>query len=992
MAFFSLPTATLDVHFCNFHYDGVPPALGNLVNLESLDISYALFFGTLLGSIFTGLTELTSLEIGGNAYNSPLPTEIASLPKLQRLYAEDTQLTGDISFIDDMDAMFEMWLDLNHGLTGSIPPSIGTLTTLESLSISDCSLEGSIPTEVGLLVGMQQMWLYNNSLTGEIPAEIGALTRMHTFQTEGNSLSGEMPSSVCGLTAGPLNFLSTDCRGPNAEVDCDCCTCCEAPCYGDFRVQATSTLSDRGIDTSGRYQSQALRWLESNAGLQSYSAERIVQRYSLGCLYFSTYSVVTPYTTAEYGEGNRVPGWTSDDGWATDTDECTWFGIECDDDGLVVKIVLRDNGMTGLIPPEIALLKATLAELDLSGNIITQHPSDDLAWFGELTLLSHLDLHFNNLYHAGVPASFASLTNLEVLDISYTLFFGLLDGAVFAPMTKLTTLEIGGNSYYSPIPAEIASLPLLERLYAENTHLTGDLSFVGNMPQIFELWIDGNPLGASIPASVGDATTLASLSLSDCGLVGTIPPEIGLLTDMQQMFLYNNSLTGAIPVEVSDMTSLRIFHAEANMLSGAMPAPVCSLRTSGLEFLGTDCKGPDPEVSCACCTCCEAPCFGEDFKVVASDSLEEAGVDTTARYQAQASFWLESNSALQSYTTEKILQRYALACIYLATNAVSTLYTDDYFGAGLPVPEWDSSSGWLTDDDECTWFGVECTGGAVVGLALPNNNMTGSFPDEITLLKGSLTKLDIGGNVMANLGADQLSWMGELTGLSHLDVHFNNFHYNGIPPGLAALTALELLDISYTLFFGALDGSIFAGMSSLSSLEMGGNQYDSAMPVEIATLPSLESLYAEDCALTGDLSFVSSMPSVFELWLDQNPLLAGSIPPSIGDATTLASLSITECGLTGSIPSEMGLLVGMQQLWLYGNALTGAIPAELANIPGLAIFQSEFNMLSGSMPDSLCELRDDPLMKLTTDCGGATPEVVCDCCSCCADPTSGVCE
>lgn len=57
---------------------------------------------------------------------------------------------------------------------------------------------------------------------------------------------------------------------------------------------------------------------------------------------------------------------------------------------------------------------------------------------------------------------------------------------------------------------------------------------------------------------------------------------------------------------------------------------------------------------------------------------------------------------------EQIIQRYALACIFFATNSVRTAYTEDEYGAGVSPPEWKYKYGWLTHESECGWYGITC--------------------------------------------------------------------------------------------------------------------------------------------------------------------------------------------------------------------------------------------------------------------------------------------
>lgn len=96
-----LSTETLDIGNTYFEYDGIPPGLGNLVNLIEMDISYTLFFGPIRGpEVFSNLVKLDTLQMGGNAYNQGVPAEIAQLPALSTysaLYAGYSNLVSSAS-------------------------------------------------------------------------------------------------------------------------------------------------------------------------------------------------------------------------------------------------------------------------------------------------------------------------------------------------------------------------------------------------------------------------------------------------------------------------------------------------------------------------------------------------------------------------------------------------------------------------------------------------------------------------------------------------------------------------------------------------------------------------------------------------------------------------------------------------------------------------------------------------------------------------------
>jgi Leucine-rich repeat (LRR) protein len=192
-----------------------------------LDVSNTLFYGELDGSIFQPLQKLLYLELGGNVYNSTLPQEIVQLPHLEALYIYDVGLEGDLEFISDLGHMYELWMDDNPLIVGTLPSEIGALTSLASLSLSNCDLSGQIPSQIGALTQMEQMWLFGNWLSGTVPSEIGNLDVLQIFAIEDNNITDVvMPTEICDLG---LFSLSADCN-EDWGFSCDCCTCCDEHC------------------------------------------------------------------------------------------------------------------------------------------------------------------------------------------------------------------------------------------------------------------------------------------------------------------------------------------------------------------------------------------------------------------------------------------------------------------------------------------------------------------------------------------------------------------------------------------------------------------------------------------------------------------------------------------------------------------------------------------------------------------------------------------
>ncbi|CAB9500048.1 leucine rich repeat [Seminavis robusta] len=353
-------------------------------------------------------------------------------------------------------------------------------------------------------------------------------------------------------------------------------------------------------------------------------------------------------------------------------------------------------------------------------------------------------------------------------------------------------------------------------------------------------------------------------------------------------------------------------------------------------------------------------------------------------YQAKAIQWLENDKlAYDGLSQQRIWQRYALACIYFATYAVPNPYTVS------STRGWIDSAGWLEPISECEWFGVNCTRDSFVeSLDLSSNRLTGTFPNETMILAGNLTYLDLFQNPVHNHGDDGHIWLIEMYKLQHLFYGSTNFEYHhGIPFYLMELTNLVEFDCSNTLYSGPIEPELFVMWERMEWLSLGGNVYNSTIPMEIGMMPNLQHLYMGDAHLVGGLYFLESMVSpLVDLWLGNNPSLGGTIPTSIAHSPFLESLSLSGCGLSGTIPAEIGLLRELKFLWLFDNMLTGTIPFEMGDLFQLQILELEDNMLMGIMPDQVCSNTgpDGFLSTLEADCGqGNNAYIECSCCTCC---------
>ena len=81
-------------------------------------------------------------------------------------------------------------------MSGEIPPELGNLSNLRTLSLNDNRLNGGIPPELGNLTSLQRLNLVRNRLSGDVPPELDSLTNLRRLSLSGNQLAGCIPAGL----------------------------------------------------------------------------------------------------------------------------------------------------------------------------------------------------------------------------------------------------------------------------------------------------------------------------------------------------------------------------------------------------------------------------------------------------------------------------------------------------------------------------------------------------------------------------------------------------------------------------------------------------------------------------------------------------------------------------------------------------------------------------------------------------------------------------
>ena len=179
-------------------------ALYNATGGENWDVNYNWLSDAPLGE-WHGVTtnddgRVIALGLGDKGLSGEIPPELGSLSNLTTLHLYGNELSGEIPpELGSLSNLTELWL-MENELSGEIPAELGNLSNLTALGLSSNDLSGEIPAELGSLSNLIQLHLRYTNLSGEIPAELGSLSNLIQLHLRYTNLSGEIPPELGSLS------------------------------------------------------------------------------------------------------------------------------------------------------------------------------------------------------------------------------------------------------------------------------------------------------------------------------------------------------------------------------------------------------------------------------------------------------------------------------------------------------------------------------------------------------------------------------------------------------------------------------------------------------------------------------------------------------------------------------------------------------------------------------------------------------------------------
>ncbi|KAH9714587.1 protein kinase domain-containing protein [Citrus sinensis] len=205
------------MHNCNVS-GGIPEEISNLTNLTTIDLGGNMLNGSipitlsklqklqglrfednkLEGSIpdsICRLTELYELELGGNKLFGSIPACFSNLASLRILSLGSNELTSIPLTFWNLNNILYLNFSSNF-FTAPLPLEIGNLKVLVGMDFSMNNFSGVIPTEIGGLKNLEYLFLGYNRLQGSIPDSFGDLISLKSLNLSNNNLSGAIPASL----------------------------------------------------------------------------------------------------------------------------------------------------------------------------------------------------------------------------------------------------------------------------------------------------------------------------------------------------------------------------------------------------------------------------------------------------------------------------------------------------------------------------------------------------------------------------------------------------------------------------------------------------------------------------------------------------------------------------------------------------------------------------------------------------------------------------
>ncbi|KAK4272525.1 hypothetical protein QN277_021070 [Acacia crassicarpa] len=420
----------LDLSNNNFH-GYIPPAFGNLSDLEVLDLSSNKFEGSIPPEL-GGLRNLISLNLSNNLLVGKIPSELHGLEKLQEFQVSSNQLNGSLpTWVGNLTNL-RVLAAYENLLGGTIPDNLGLASELEILNLHSNQLEGPIPASIFTSGNLKVLVLTQNNLSGDLPQELGNCQGLSNIRIGNNHLVGTIPKTIGNISS--LTYFEADNNNLSGEIVSEF-----SQCSNLTLLNLASNGFSGTIPTELGQLMNLQELILSGNSLFGNIPESILRCRNLNKLDISN---------------NRFNG-------TLPNDICKLSRLQF--------LLLGQNSIAGEIPHEIGNC-AKLLELQLGSNYLTGIIPSEIGHIRNLQIA--LNLSFNHL-HGSLPPELGRLDKLVALDVSNNRLSGHIP-AELKGMLSLIEVNFSNNLLNGPVPTFVPFQKSPNSSFVGNKELCGE--------------------------------------------------------------------------------------------------------------------------------------------------------------------------------------------------------------------------------------------------------------------------------------------------------------------------------------------------------------------------------------------------------------------------------------------------------------------------------------------------------------------------------------
>ncbi|KAG2269177.1 hypothetical protein Bca52824_063732 [Brassica carinata] len=425
----------------NFIFGSIPGSIFNLANLETLDLS----------SKRLNLPLLINLTFASNKLNGSLPVHICqNSTEVRLIRLESNSFSGDIPYGFEKcaeltgnipeDLFFQLQrlnlLEIQEkGLSGSLGPALGNLSSLVHLDISSNRFSGEIPDVFDTLHELEYLMAKSNRFSGGIPKSLANSQSLILHNLGNNSLSGPLylncavMTNLASLDLGTNKFNSSFPESFKDFIDASHPSALQEPDNSDshFEFPWRDMLPD-----DPRLHFKMLKVLVvANSRLTGSMPRWLSRSTNLELLDLSWNSLT-----------GAIPDWTG--GFDN------LFYLDLSRNSLTGEIPKRWRSLISADEPSLQYKHffGLPPTLQLSQNNLSGPIWED---FGKLKKLHVANLNGNRL-SGTIPSSLSEMTSLEVLDLSNNRFSGSIPESLLK-LTFLSMFSVANSSLSGRIPS-----------------------------------------------------------------------------------------------------------------------------------------------------------------------------------------------------------------------------------------------------------------------------------------------------------------------------------------------------------------------------------------------------------------------------------------------------------------------------------------------------------------------------------------------------------